>query len=775
MGKSYKPSITTKDESPTHDKQQEIKSYKPIISSNNDSTTHATTKTKNETTNCTDTANQIPGTNDEAGSRVKFKDRGKEEATNSEATPKDKTISKASIKVHSWVEDSNISDPQAKAQQNEPTRVTTELTKQDGDMGRKVGLNDAVVVSVSTVNDESTNAVQPDTGVAKLGLKDRIRSRSNSTNSQNNDTKTSETATLNATTATTTVASTLASMPAMSFVARAANILKASIASAPSLPIDGPSVPYRPSISSTPVKKEPCPPVTPSTDSGLESLSKAEDVEPKRSRSGTVVEASPSPSNFSSHFEEEGLRFASESVLHYDEVYMSEYEVSESECKVRPKSKSPVQKKNEQKTKDQKTKEQTPKQESVKQTDAPPTQQKKTEVPQHETKTETEVKLRNASDTPSTKKKTQRRIRVSSMIRSDSTSDDEPAEDAPKPHFIKKSSSRENSFHNKPAPQVSAPPAHFSEDDYSTMCETEATDAEDAYSTVTETESDTEGYTTSEVTSDSEYDRDHSDDGILENNNLNLDGDPILTALGSEDGYLKMCQAFVKQVQSCFDVNGNDVENVDENDAKTVEKADDTATAATTAAGKKVPYRFEKPQLKKAEIFPAKTAPVNQQRVKTTLEKPQLKKVGGLNAVENVAAVAPKKSNNQLQDMMPTLKKVAPGEASPRTQRKRVSSTTEQAPPQKPSAIKAVEKGKKKALVEETPVQQKPMPKVEVSEEPVKATSVAVEEHKPDLKPTSNQSSVEKGTKKEAHTPVPQQKNDLEPVVKKEESKEKRP
>merc|ERR1712168_743992 len=408
MGKSYKPSITTKDESPTPDKQQEIKSYKPAISSKNDSTTHATTKTKNETTTSTDTTNQIPGTNDEAGSRVKFKDRGKEEATNSEATPKDKTISKASIKVHSWVEDNNISDPQAQAQQIEPTRVTTELTKQDGDMGRKVGLNDAVVVSVSTVNDESTSAVQPDTGVAKLGLKDRIRSRSNSTNSQNNDTKTSETATLNATTATTTVASTLASMPAMSFVARAANILKASVASASSLlPSDGPSVPYCPSISSTPVKVEPCPPVTPSTDSGLESLSKAEDEEPKRSRSGTVVEASPSPSNFSSHFEEEGLRFASESVLHYDEVYMSEYEVSESECKVRPKSKSPVQKTKDQKKNEQKTKEQTPKQESVKQTDVPPTQQKKTEVPQQETKTtETEVKLRNASDTPSTKKKT---------------------------------------------------------------------------------------------------------------------------------------------------------------------------------------------------------------------------------------------------------------------------------------------------------------------------------------------------------------------------------
>merc|ERR1712096_547222 len=198
-----------------------------------------------------------------------------------------------------------------------------------------------------------------------------------------------------------------------------------------------------------------------------------------------------------------------------------------------------------------------------------------------------------------------------------------------------------------------------------------------------------------------------------------------------------MCQAFVKQVQSCFDVNGNEVENVDENDAKTVEKADATATAATTAAGKKVPYRFEKPQLKKVEILPAKTAPVKQQRVKTTLEKPQLKKVGGPNAVENVAAVAPKKSNNRLQEMMPTLKKVAPGEVSPRTQRKRVSSTSEQAPPQTPSAIKAVEKGKKKALVEETPVQQKPVSKVEVSEQTVKTTSVSVEEHKPDPKPTS--------------------------------------
>merc|ERR1712142_24286 len=90
------------------------------------------------------------------------------------------------------------------------------------------------------------------------------------------------------------------------------------------------------------------------------------------------------------------------------------------------------------------------------------------------------------------------------------------------------------------------------------------------------------------------------------------------------------------------------------------------------------------------------------------------------------------------------------------------------------SAIKAVEKGKKKALVEETPVQQKPVPKVEVSEETVKATSVSVEEHKPDPAPTNNQSSVEKGTKKAAHTPVAQQKKDLEPVVKKEESKDKR-
>merc|ERR1712119_126179 len=150
----------------------------------------------------------------------------------------------------------------------------------------------------------------------------------------------------------------------------------------------------------------------------------------------------------------------------------------------------------------------------------------------------------------------------------------------------------------------------------------------------------------------------------------------ILTALGSEDGYLKMCEAFVKQVQTHF---GGDEPTEDE-----IKKTEES---------KKPPNRFEKPSLKKVEAGDKSNASVKA-RVKTQPEKPQLKKVAPPAPVEPGV-----KKSNKLP-VMPTLKKVAsPPSQSPRIARKRTPSSSE--PPPSPSVVKAVEKEKKIVVCED--------------------------------------------------------------------------
>merc|ERR1712013_482889 len=113
-------------------------------------------------------------------------------------------------------------------------------------------------------------------------------------------------------------------------------------------------------------------------------------------------------------------------------------------------------------------------------------------------------------------------------------------------------------------------------------------------------------------------------------------------------------------VQTQFDMDDGEAPN---NVVET--KKPEIPAPATTS--KKAPYRFDKPQLKKTEVLPPK-----------------------LN-------VTTQKKSNKIE--IPALKKVAPGGApvSPRNQRKRIPSMSEQSP----SAVKALEKEKKKILVEE--------------------------------------------------------------------------
>merc|ERR1712113_601654 len=111
-----------------------------------------------------------------------------------------------------------------------------------------------------------------------------------------------------------------------------------------------------------------------------------------------------------------------------------------------------------------------------------------------------DVKLRHSGEaSAASKKKARRSIRVSSMIRSASSSEDDPDEGREKPQFMKKVS-RENSLRSAdskpvviPSPTTTAtttatPTTNvFSEDGYSTVAENETDycETEDGYSTVT--------------------------------------------------------------------------------------------------------------------------------------------------------------------------------------------------------------------------------------------------------------------------------------------------
>merc|ERR1712013_965294 len=161
----------------------------------------------------------------------------------------------------------------------------------------------------------------------------------------------------------------------------------------------------------------------------------------------------------------------------------------------------------------------------------------------------------------------------------------------------------------------------------------------------------------------------------------------------------RMCEAFVKQVQTQFDMDDGEASN--NNTAET--KKPEIPAPSTTS--KKAPYRFDKPQLKKTEVLPPKL---------------------------NVTA---QKKSNKIE--MPALKKVAPGDApvSPRNQRKRIPSVSEQSP----SAVKALEKEKKKILVEEAVITPSSVAKVEACDESAKPSTVAV---KPVVEKKESQSSI---------------------------------
>merc|ERR1712013_943159 len=163
---------------------------------------------------------------------------------------------------------------------------------------------------------------------------------------------------------------------------------------------------------------------------------------------------------------------------------------------------------------------------------------------------------------------------------------------------------------------------------------------------------------------------------------------------------------------------------MDDGEAPNTSETKKSEQPAPATTSKKAPYRFDKPQLKKTEVLPPKN-------------------------------VTPQKKSNKIE--IPALKKVAPGDApvSPRNQRKRIPSVSEQSP----STVKALEKEKKKILVEEAVITPSSVAKVEACDEAAKPSTLSA---KPVVEKKELQPSI---TKKENKAPQNEDEEEIDEEV----------